>query len=306
MHLQGEKNILANSYSSTFMVDIITIIRLLRTFIYLSVISTAFMKYTDQEIDNLLQKLDEEIRLRKYSPRTGRSYSFIVNRFLKSGKEPREFLLGYTEKSRSAIRNAYFALQFFYEKALGQAFPENIPLAKNSGKKPTVLGKEEIQSMFSSTFNLKHRLLLATFYYSGMRLDELRNLRWEDLSFERKTIHLKTTKGSRERVLFLHPELEKMISLFRVKQEGLIFSPKEGKRYNAKSIEQVVKNAAKKAGISKRVTPHTLRHSFATHLLEGGADIRLIQTLLGHKNLQTTQIYTHVANKDLNKVAHLL
>src|SRR3989338_8174189 len=195
------------------------------------------MKYTDEEINKLLQKIDEEIRLRKYSPRTGKSYSLVVGKFLKSGKEPREFLLNYTEKSRSSIRTAYFALQFFFEKVLGQLFPENIPLAKNSGKKPVVLGKEEIQSMIASTFNLKHRLLLAFLYYSGMRLDEIRNLHWEDIDFERKTIHLKTTKGSRDRILFLHQELEKMIHLLGAKKEGLVFSPKDGKRYNARSIE---------------------------------------------------------------------
>lgn len=264
------------------------------------------MKYTDEEINKLLQKLDEEIRLRKYSPRTGRSYSFIAGKYLKSGKEPREFLLGYAEKSRSAIRNAYFALQFFYGKVLGQLFPENIPLAKNSGKKPVILGREEIKSMFFSTFNLKHRFLLAFLYYSGMRLDEVRNLRWEDINFERKTIHLKIAKGSRERVIFLHPELEKMVMLFGARKEGLVFSPKEGKRYNARSIEQVVKKAASSAGINKRVTPHTLRHSFATHLLEGGADLRIIQSLLGHKSLATTQIYTHVAERDLQKLSSML
>ncbi|MBI3035589.1 tyrosine-type recombinase/integrase [Candidatus Woesearchaeota archaeon] len=264
------------------------------------------MRYKDEEVNRLLQRLDEEIKLRKYSPRTGKSYSSIVGKFLKSGKEPREFLLNYTEKSRSAIRVAYFALQFFFEKALGQVFPENIPLAKNSGKKPVVLGKEEVQSMIRSTFNLKHRLLLTFLYYSGMRLDEIRNIHWDDIDFERKTIHLKTTKGPRDRILFLHQEIEKAILLLGGKHQGLVFSPKEGKRYNARSIEQVVKKAAAMAGINKRVTPHTLRHSFATRLLEGGADLRVIQSLLGHKNLATTQIYTSLANRDLQKVGEIL
>ena len=264
------------------------------------------MKYTDEEINKLLQKLDEEIRLRKYSPRTGKSYSLVVGKFLKSGKEPREFLLNYTEKSRSTIRNAYFALQFFFEKVLGQLFPENIPLAKSSGKKPVVLGKEEVMAMINGTLNLKHRLLLAFLYYSGMRLDELRNLHWEDIDFERKTIHLKITKGSRDRIIFLHPKLEEMILLLGSKGKGLVFSPNMKKRYNARSIEQVVKKAAIRAGTNKRVTPHTLRHSFATHLLEGGADLRIVQSLLGHKNLATTQIYTHLANRDLRKVSQLL
>lgn len=264
------------------------------------------MKYTELEIDSLLQKLDEEIKLRKYSPQTGKSYGFIIRKYLHSGKEPREFLLRYIDKSRSSIRSAYFALEFFYEKVLQEGFPEQIPLAKNSGKKPIVLAKEEIQSMILCTYNLKHRLLLAFLYYSGMRLSEIRNLYWEDLDFRRKTIHLKTTKGSRDRILFLHPELERLMSLLGQLQTGLLFSPKNGGHYNARSIEQVVKNAAKKAGISKRVTPHTLRHSFATHLLEAGADIRSIQTLLGHKNLQTTQIYTHIANKNIKELAKLI
>lgn len=263
------------------------------------------MGYSEEEMQSLLQKLDEEIRLRKYSPRTGKSYGSIVGRYLKSGKEPREFLLGYADKSRSAIRNAYFSLQFFYQKVLRHEFPEHIPLAKHSGRKPVVLGKDEIQQMLSSTYNLKHRLLIASLYYSGMRLDEARNLKWEDIDRERKTIHLKVTKGSRDRILFLHPELERMILLFGSKSSGLVFSSSQG-IYNARSIEQAVKNAARKAGIRKHVTPHTLRHSFATHLLEGGADLRVVQALLGHKSLATTQIYTHLMNRDLQKVSRLL
>jgi site-specific recombinase XerD len=264
------------------------------------------MKYTDSEIENLLQKLSEEIKLRKYSPQTLKSYSFIVEKYLKSGKEPREFLLEYADKSRSSIRNAYFALEFFHQKVLRQLFPEYIPLAKTSGKKPVVLGREEIKNMINSSFNIKHRLLLSFLYYSGMRLEEIRNLRWEDINFERKTIHLKTTKGSRDRILFLHTELENMINLFGIRKEGIIFISSRGKKYSPRSIEKVVKNAASSAGINKRVTPHTLRHSFATHLLESGADLRVIQSLLGHKSLATTQIYTHLAERDVQKLSKLL
>lgn len=264
------------------------------------------MKYTNNEINTFLKKLEEEILLRKYSLQTLKSYRSIIERYLKSGKEPREFLLRYTDKSRSSIRNAYFALQFFYQKVLRQLFPENIPLAKTSGKRPVVLGRDEIKKMISSTFNLKHRLLLSFLYYSGMRLNEVRNLMWEDIDFERKTIHLKTTKGSRDRILFLHAELENMILLFGAKKDGLVFISSRNKKYSARSIEQVVRKAASASGINKRVTPHTLRHSFATHLLEGGADLRVIQSLLGHKSLATTQIYTHIANKDIKKLANLL
>ena len=114
-----------------------------------------------------LNKLCEELRLRKYSKQTEKTYFNIIKNFLSSGKQPREYLLGYTEKSRSAIRSVYFALKFFYERVLSQKFDEKIPLAKNGGKLPVVLSKEEITKMFESTLNLRHRLILMVLYYTG-------------------------------------------------------------------------------------------------------------------------------------------
>ena len=107
-------------------------------------------------------------------------------------------------------------------------------------------------------------------------------------------------------MVFLHKKLIDALRMYGTKEEGLIFVSQREGRYNKRTIQQIIKSAAKKAGIKKKVTPHTLRHSFATHLLEAGADIRYIQQLLGHKCLRTTQIYTHVANKDIKKLANLL
>lgn len=253
-----------------------------------------------------LNKLCEELRLRKYSKQTEKTYLNLIKNFLASGKQPREYLLGYTEKSRSAIRSVYFALKFFYEHVLIQKFDEKIPLAKSDGKLPIVLSKEEITKMFESTLNLRHRLILMFLYYTGVRLDEIVNLKWEDLDFDRDTIHLKITKGSKDRVLFFHQKLKQFIAMFNLKKEGLIFLSNLGRKYNKRTIQVIVKSAATKAGVNKRVTPHTLRHSFATHLLEAGADIRHIQKLLGHASLQTTQIYTHVANRDIKRLSDLL
>ena len=253
-----------------------------------------------------LDKLCEELRLRKYSKQTEKAYVNIIKNFLDSGKQPREYLLGYTDKSRSAIRSVYFALKFFYSNVLNQEFDEKIPLAKKDMKLPVVLSKEEINKMVEATINLKHRLILMFLYYTGMRLNELVNLKWEGIDFQRDVIHLKVTKGSRERVLFLHEKLKNFIVMLNLQKEGLIFLSNLGKKYDKRTVQVIVKNASKKAGIKKKVTPHTLRHSFATHLLDAGADIRHIQKLLGHKNLQTTQIYTHVSNKDINKLANLL
>lgn len=204
------------------------------------------------------------------------------------------------------MRSVYFALKFFYEKVLDEKFYEKIPLAKKNLKLPVVLSREEIGKIIKVTTNIKHKLILMFLYYAGLRLDEVRNLKWGDLDFDREIIHVKITKGKKERVIFLHSRLKEMLKVYSIGTEGLIFLAQRGKKYNKRTIQQMVKNAAKKAGIKKGVTPHTLRHSFATHLLEGGADIRYIQKLLGHKNLQTTQIYTHVANKDIKKLANLL
>ena len=143
-------------------------------------------------------------------------------------------------------------------------------------------------------------------YYADLRLDEVRNLRWQDIDFDKDIIHIKTAKGEKERVVFLHPKLKEMLEIYGISKQGLVFISQKGKKYNKRTIQQIVKNAARKAGIKKKVTPHALRHSFATHLLEAGTDIRHIQQLLGHKSLRTTQIYTHVANKDIKKLAELL
>ncbi|MEM4267013.1 MAG: tyrosine-type recombinase/integrase [Candidatus Nanoarchaeia archaeon] len=254
----------------------------------------------------LIGKLIDEIKLRRYSYQTGKSYVSIVKNFLSSGKTSREFLLSYTTKSKSTMRSAYFALKFFHENVLNTKFEEKLPLARKSLKLPLVLSKEEINKMIEATNNLKHKLVIMFLYYAGLRLDEVRNLKWEDIDFDREIIHLKTAKGDKERIVFLHKKLIDMLKMYGTKEEGLIFvSQREGK-YNKRTIQQIVKSASKKAGIKKNITPHTLRHSFATHLLESGADIRHIQQLLGHKDLKTTQIYTHVANKEIKKLANLL
>ena len=253
-----------------------------------------------------LDKLDEELRLRKHSWQTGKAYGMIIKRFIDSGTGPREFLLGYADKSRSSIRSAYFALKFFHENVLRQKFDESIPLAKNKARLPNVLSKEEIARMFESTLNIRHRLVLMFLYYTGIRLNEIVNLKWEDIDFDRGTIHLKVAKGEKERVIFLHDKLKNFIDYFNVKSKGYVFMSNLGKKYDKRTIQLIVRNAAEKARIGKRITPHTLRHSFATHLLEAGADIRQIQKLLGHSSLQTTQIYTHVSKKDISKLANLL
>jgi len=262
--------------------------------------------YSQEERYKLIGKLLEEVKLRRYSYQTGKSYLSIIKDLLSSDKTPREFLLSYTNKSKSTMRSAYFALKFFYENVLNIKFDEKLPLARKSLKLPLVLSKEEINGMIESTNNIKHKLVIMFLYYAGLRLDETRNIKWSDIDFDRETIHLKTAKGDKERIVFLHKKLIGMLKIYGAKEGGLIFVSQRDERYNKRTIQQIVKSASNKSRIKKNVTPHTLRHSFATHLLEGGADIRCIQQLLGHKDLKTTQIYTHVANKDIKKLANLI
>src|SRR3989338_8990849 len=259
-----------------------------------------------EERYKLVGKLIEEIKLRRYSYQTGKSYISVIKDFLKSGKPPREFLLLYTNKSKSTMRSAYFALKFFYENVLNKSFEEKIPLARKTQRLPIVLSKEEIKKMVEATNNLKHKIALMFLYYSGLRLDEVRNLKWQDIDFDREMIHIKIAKGDKQRVIFLHSKLKEILKIYGIHKEGFIFTSHGDKVYNKRTIQQIVKRASKKADIRKRVTPHTLRHCFATHLLEAGADIRYIQQLLGHKDLRTTQIYTYVANKDIKRLANLI
>ncbi|MBI2151300.1 tyrosine-type recombinase/integrase [Candidatus Woesearchaeota archaeon] len=259
-----------------------------------------------EEYSPYLTKLSEELRLLGYSSKTEKAYLNTLQKYFTSEKSPRDYLLNYTNKSRSSLRTVYFALKFFHEKILHQDFKEEIPLAKKHNKLPQVLNQEEIQKLFEVTMNLKHRFVLMLLYYSGIRLNELLNLKWEDFDFSRDTIHLKTTKGSKERVIFLHEKIKHLVEEFKLQKTDLVFQSNLLKKYNERTIQMIVRLAAKKAEIKKRVTPHTLRHSFATHLLEAGADIRYIQQLLGHKDLKTTSVYTHVANRDVHKLANLL
>lgn len=253
-----------------------------------------------------LNKLIEELRLRKYSDKTIKSYVAVIKQFLNSKKEPRDFLLAHANQSRSLLRTFYFALKFFYENVRNVPFDEKIPIAKRSNYLPVVLSREEVQKLMECTTNIKHKLVLGLLYYAGMRLDEVKTLRWENIDFDRNVINIKKGKGDKDRVVFLHDKIKEFASDCGIKKESLVLISERGSLYNERTIQEIVKTAVRKARIKKKVTPHTLRHSFATHLLESGVDIRYIQKLLGHANLQTTQIYTHVANKDILNLGKLL
>lgn len=167
--------------------------------------------------------------------------------------------------------------------------------------RPMVLSKEEIIDILRNTKNLKHRAALALTYSAGLRIGELLNLKLLDINIDRRQIFIRQAKGRKDRVVILAesfiPLMQNYIETYM--PEDYFIEGKPGGKYSAESVRAFLKKSCNAAKIKKRVTPHTLRHSYATHLLENGVDIRYIQTLLGHSRPETTMIYTHVSRKDL-------
>ncbi len=177
-------------------------------------------------------------------------------------------------------------------------------MPKKSKKLPIVLSEQEIVNLIRVTKNIKHRTIITLLYSSGLRIGEILNLRLSDINIERKQIFIKNAKGRKDRYVILAgsfiPLLNDYLNTYSPKYWFIEGEP--GSRYSASSIRNFLKRSCRDAAIDKSVTPHTLRHSFATHLLENGVDIRYIQELLGHSKPETTMIYTHVSKKQLMKV----
>ena len=185
-----------------------------------------------------------------------------------------------------------------------QVDPQKIHQPPRGKYLPGVLSKEEAIALLQATRNLKHRAVLAMLYSCGLRIGELRNLKLREIDFQRRQVFIKNSKGRKDRVLVLAesilPLLNNYLNTYRPTE--LFAEGRDGQKYAAESIRSALRASCKHAGITKQVTPHTLRHSYATHMLENGIDIRYIQELLGHSRPETTMIYTHVSRKDILKI----
>lgn len=196
------------------------------------------------------------------------------------------------------------AIKFYYEKVLGRDKEEYpIERSRKERKLPDVLSKDEIKAMISATENLKHKSLIAIIYSCGLRRSEAINLKLEDIDSQRMMIKIKGAKGKKDRYAQLSVGVLSLLRSYYKKEKPTdwLFEGQKGQQYSATSIINDIKNAARKAGIKKRVYPHILRHSFATHHLEQGTDLRYIQEWLGHESSKTTEIYTHVSKTDFHK-----
>ena len=265
----------------------------------------------------LRKKMIREMELRNLSENTQRSYlqsvSALSKHYMKSPdkltKEMIEDYLLYLKKEKghtlTTIGCAITGIRFFYNHVLGdEKLSPSCSFAKSPSKLPTVLSHEEIWSIINATGNIKHRLLLMTTYSAGLRASETLALKAEHIDGKRRLIKV-TGKGGKQRYTLLSkkllPELRQYYKTYR--PEILLFpSHKKGKPLTYETIRSVYEKARKKACVKRGAGVHTLRHSFATHLLEAGYDIRKIQVLMGHTRLTTTMIYMHVSRETIAKI----
>ena len=274
----------------------------------------------------LRQKMLEELQRRNYSHRTAKTYIRIVRDFAaffhrppdKLGPEQirqyQAYLFQSKKLSTASVSQYVSALRFLYVKTLRRHFlTEHIPFPKSSRRLPVVLSPEEVTRLIDAALNLYHRILLMTLYSTAVRRSELCRLQVSDIDSQPMIIRIHQGKGRRDRDLPLSPKLLETLRLYwrwRKPKTYLFPGTIRGKRadvpISANSVWLACRQAAQLAGISKRLSPHSLRHSCATHLLDAGADLRTIQVLLGHSRLEHTLIYLHLSHKHLQAVPNPL
>jgi len=212
--------------------------------------------------------------------------------------------------SLSSHRQCISALKHFSELNLGMKYdPANLYMPKKDKKLPVVLSSTEVVLILRATKNLKHRAIIGVLYSSGLRIGELLNLKLGDVDLERNSIYVKQGKGRKDRNCSLGQRIRPILLNYAQTYQPKVYlfeGEEEGKPYSASSIRQFLKRSCAIAKIQKHVTPHTLRHTYATHLLENGVDVRYIQELLGHSRPETTMIYTHVTERKINEITNPL
>lgn len=199
------------------------------------------------------------------------------------------------------------AIKFYYEKVLGREKQYYYVMRpKKEQTLPKVLSKQEITKILNTLQNKKHRMIISILYSAGLRKAELLNLKLEDIQSDRGLLRIEGGKGKKDRFTILSkPLLEQLREYYiQYKPKKYLFEGQSGGKYSAESVSNLLHKATRDAGINRRVTPHMLRHSFATHLLEQGTDLRYIQELLGHSSSKTTEIYTHVSNRNLQNITN--
>ena len=267
----------------------------------------------------LKEKMKKDMELKNLSERTIKTYLSCIKNFARHyGKSPDQmgheairdflyYLLKEKDSSQAAISQHYSALKFFYQVTLGRDWDAlKIPRSRRIKKLPIVLSLEEVREILNKVKDLKNRAILMTIYAGGLRLGEALNLKVSDIDSQRMMIHVRQGKGNKDRYTLLGKKALDILRLYwkRYRPRDLLFPSRtrKGHPIHSSGVQKAFREALSKTTIRKKATVHTLRHSFATHLLEEGTEIPYIQNLLGHSDSRTTSIYLHVARKKISKV----
>ncbi len=263
---------------------------------------------------DLDSKISKECKRRRLSPRTTKTYLYAIHRFLNwsrrdlryiSKKDVRLFLEYLSDKNLAGntMNTYHMAIRFLFENVLEKRMWIDIKYSKTPRKLPEVLSKEEIRKLIDSIKNFKHQLMICFMYSSGLRVSELINIKVKDLNSEKNFGFVRNGKGGKDRLITLSnnliPAIRKLISDEKLENEDYLFQSNRRRKYSIRTIQKIVGKSSKMCGIKRKIHPHTLRHSFATHLIENDYDVTNVQALLGHKSPETTLIYTHIASPNL-------
>ena len=254
-------------------------------------------------------KLKRELEIRNYSKQTIKAYIYSIEKFQEFSKN-RELsensIKDYVQrdlknKNPSSVRRDLFAIKFFFEKVLNQKV--KVPNPKKNNTLPEILTIEEMRKLIENTSNIKHRLIIKLLYGCGLRVSEIVNLKKREVNFNEEIIHIRLAKGKKDRFVKIPLSIkDELGSYCELNNEDILFPSNRGGKLTKDTIQKIVQNSTKKANIKKRVYPHLLRHSFATHLLENGTDLRIIQKILGHSDIKTTQIYTQISQASIKNL----
>jgi len=271
------------------------------------------------DIDSAIQEMQDILRVRRYSESTIKTYIDIIHRYFQfyPDSDPKKLNSDHFKKyikhlfstrkvSYSFQKQVISAVKFYYRNILRADTNDyyfEIPKSPEEHL-PVVLSKEEVRMIISSVGNLKHRVILMTVYSAGLRLSEVVNLKLADIDKSRMLIYVRGGKGKKDRTTLLSQELLKTLKEYYLeyRPEVWLFEGRNEQKFSKRSVQEIFKKALYKSGVDKSASVHTLRHSFATHLLEDGVDLRFIQKLLGHKNIKTSEIYTHITKQGIKRI----
>ncbi len=270
------------------------------------------MAYVPIDIDSAIRR---ECNRRRYSERTVKIYLYCIHRFLSWTKKAlgkvsklhvRRFLEHLSDKglTGNTMNTYHMAIRFLFEEVLDKRMWIEVKYSKVPERLPVFLTKEELARLFDAIENPKHKLMAQLMYSAGLRVSELIDLRIKDLDVDNGYGFVRHGKGNKDRIFIisekLKPDIKALID--GASPESNLFTSNRGEKYDVRSLQQILKQAKNRAKIEKRVTPHVLRHSFATHLIENGYAVTDVQALLGHKSPETTFVYLHTASPQLIKI----